>query len=94
MAVGADKSLAGYTESLQMYLMADAVSGTAEVDTVLLCDRTDKSVVIGVLKAGLKCIMIYVRHAALCFNSRNTHSLKLKVSHGSRSVLSKSLVDL
>ena len=92
MAVRADECLSGDAEALKMYLMADAVSGAREANAVLLTYRLNISVVVCILKSGLKCVMIYVCNGKLRLYSWNADSLKLKVCHRSRSVLSESLV--
>ncbi len=93
MAVRADEGLARLAEALKVYLMADTVAGAGEPDTVLLCDRADEAVVVSVLKAALECVVVDVSDGALCLYAVNAHSLKLKISHGACSVLSKGLVD-
>ena len=93
VAVRADQRLSGSTEALEVYLMADAVSGTREVQTVLLCRRLDEAVVVGVFKARLKSVVVYVCDRELGGNARDTHSLEFKVSKRSGRVLSQGLVD-
>ena len=48
--------------------------------------------VVGVFKAGLQSVVVYVSHGKLRPDARNSHGLELKISHGSGSVLSESLV--
>lgn len=61
---------------------------------MLLCDRTDKSVVVGILKAALERVVVDVCHGALSLYAVNAHSLELEVSHCTSCVLRKGLVDL
>ncbi len=93
MAVRTDKGLAGDTESFKMYLVADTVAGSGEIDAVLFADRTDESVVISVLKTGLESVVVNVSHTLLGLYAGHAHSFILKVCHSTCSVLSKSLVD-
>ena len=74
--------------------MADTVAGAREVDAVLLGNRADEAVVVGVLKARLEGVVVDVSHTALSLYSGYTDSLKFEVSHSARSVLRKGLVDL
>ena len=92
MAVGAYERLAGLSEALKVYLVADTVSGTREPDAVLLCDASDKAVIVGILKAGLERVMIDVSDRALRLYAVNAHSLKLEICHSAGCVLRKSLV--
>ena len=62
MAVRADQGFARDAEPLQMYLMADAVAGAGEIQAVLFAHRLDIPVIVGVFKAGLKCVVVDVRH--------------------------------
>ena len=93
MAVGADKGLSWLSEALKVNLMADSVAGTGEPYSVLLCDRTDKAVVVGVFKAALKRVVVDVSDGALCFHSVNAHSLELEIRHSAGCVLCKGLVN-
>ena len=49
--------------------------------------------VIGIFKARLQCIVVYISHAALGFNAVKPHGFKFKIRHGARSVLRQCLVD-
>ena len=60
MAVGADKSLAGNAKAFKVYLMANAVAGTAEVDAVLFCNRANKAVVVCVFKSVLESVVVNI----------------------------------
>ena len=60
---------------------------------MFFADGLDKSVVIGIFKACLESIVVDVGNAFFGFDSGNTDSLKFKISHGTCSVLSESLVD-
>lgn len=48
--------------------MADAVAGAGEVNAVLFGDGADKTVVVGVFKAGLKGIVVDIGDAFLGFD--------------------------
>ena len=93
MAVRADQCLAGNTEALQVYLMADAVARTGKPDTMLLGYAADKPVIISILKTILQCIVVDVCHGKLCFDSGYPHCLVFQISHCSRSILCQRLVD-
>ena len=54
VAVRADQCFSRDAKTLQMHLMANAVSGTGKADTVLFCNALNKAVVVGVLKTGLQ----------------------------------------
>ena len=62
MTVGADKRLTGNAETLDVYLMADAVAGFTDENAVLERHGLNISVVVGVFKARLNGIVVYVRH--------------------------------
>ena len=93
MAVRTYQGLAGNAEALQMYLMADTVAGTREIDAVFFADRTDEPVVISVLKARLEGVVVDISYTLLSLYSGHAHSLIFEISHSARSVLSKGLVD-
>ena len=76
-----------------MHLVADTVTRAGIVDTVLFCYGLDKPMVVGIFKSGLQSIMVYVSNRAFRLNSVNSHSLKFKISHSTRCILSKGLVD-
>ena len=76
-----------------MNLMADTVAGARKPNSVLFGNRTDKTVVIGVLEAALERIVVDIGNRALCLYAVNAHRLKLQISHCSRSVLGERLVD-
>ena len=76
-----------------MDLMADAVAGLREEQASLFGDALDKSVVVGVLKAGLEGVVVYVSHRQLGAYTLNAHCFKFKIRHGARCVLSKGLIN-
>ena len=49
-------------KALQMHLMADAVARAGKIDAMLISNRADKFMVVGVFKAGLKHIMVDIRN--------------------------------
>ena len=93
VAVGADQGFTGNSKALQVDLMANAVAGPGVIDAMFFCYGLNVTVVIGVFKAALQCIMVNVGHTALCFYPWYAHGLKLQIGHGSRGVLGQSLVD-
>ena len=93
MAVRADKGLSGNAEAFEMNLMADSVTGAREADSVLLCYCLNISVVVGIFKACLKCVVVDISNRQLGLYSFRAHSFKLKISHCARCVLCKCLVD-
>ena len=70
-----------------MHLVANAVAGAREVNAVLFGNRLNVAVVVGIFKARLQCVVVYISHAALGFNAVKPHGFKLKVCHCARSVL-------
>ena len=93
MAVGADQGLAGLAKALQMYLMADTVTGTGEVDTMFCCNGLQITMVISVFKAALERVMVYVSNTQLCLDSGDTHGFKFQIGHGAGGILRQSLID-
>ena len=73
--------------------MADSVAGTGKINPVLCRHRLNIFMVVRIFKAGLKHVMVYVGHRFFCFYAINAHRLKLKVSHCSRRILRKRLVN-
>ena len=92
MAIRSDKRLSGLAESFKMNLMADAVAGTGEANSVLLGYRLNVSVVVCILKAGLKSVVVDVSYRKLGLDPLRSHSLKLKVSHSSGRILRQGLI--
>ena len=93
VAVRADQGLSRNAETLQMYLVADTVAGTGEVDAVFLCNAADKTVVICIFKAVLECVVVDISHAALSAYTRYTHCLKFQICHCTGGILCQCLVD-
>ena len=93
MGVGADEGLAGLAEPLQMYLMADAVAGTGEVNAVLSGDSLQVTVIVAVFKAALQGVVVHIGNAQFGFDPGDTHGLKLQICHGAGGVLGQGLVD-
>ena len=93
VAVGADQRLARHAEAFKMDLVADAVSGSAEVDPVLLRDGSDESVVVSIFKAGLERVVVYVRDGFLRPDAWDPHCLEFQIRHGAGGVLCQRLVD-
>ena len=93
MAIRANQGLTGLTKAFQMYLVTDTVTGTGEIDTMLIGNGLQIAVVIGIFKAGLKCIVIHISYTQLRLDSGNTHCFKLQVSHSTGSILGQCLID-
>ena len=93
MAVRTDQRFARFCKTLQMYLMANTIARTREINAVLFCDRTDKAVVVGIFKTGLQGVVVNISDRALCAYAVNTHCLKFKVSHGAGCILCQRLID-
>ena len=49
--------------------------------------------IVGIFKARLQCIVVYIGDGKLSFHSVNTECLELKIRHGTGSVLSQRLID-
>ena len=93
MAVGADECLTGLAKPLQVNLVADAVAGTGEMDTVLGCYGLKIPMVIGIFKAALEGIVVYIGNGKLGLDPRNAHSLKFQIGHGAGGILSQGLIN-
>ena len=92
MRVRSDERFAGYAEALQMNLVAYAVARTGIVYAVLFGHCPDKAVIVGIFKAGLQGVVVYVGDRALGLYPRHAHRLKFKIGHGAGGVLRKRLV--
>lgn len=73
--------------------MTDSVSRTGKIDAVFFRDRANKTMVVGILKARLQRIMVYVCHGALRADALDAHALKFEIRHRARRVLRERLVD-
>ena len=93
VAVGTDQGFAGLAETLQMHLVADAVTGAGEANASFFCDRLNKAVVVGVFKAGLQGVVVDIRHGKLGTHARHAHRFKFQIRHGAGGVLGQRLVD-
>ena len=93
MTVGAQKGLAGNTESLKMYLMTDAVSRPGKMDAVFLRYAFQISVVIGIFKPELHHVVVYIVDRHLRFYSWYVHRFQLQVGHGAGGIMGQSLID-
>ena len=92
MAIRADKGHAGHAEAFQMHLMADAVAGTGEANTVFFCHRLNIAVIVGILKARLKRVMVDISDRKLSADTGNADGFKLKICHRACGVLCQRLV--
>ena len=93
MAVGAQQCFAGFAEAFQMYLMADAVTGFGEIDTVFGCYCLDIFVVVRIFKTCLQRIVVDVCYGFFCFDTGDPDGFKLQICHGTCRVLCQCLVD-
>ena len=93
MAVRTDQGLSRNAETLQMYLMADAVARTRKINAVLLCYTADKAVIICIFKAVLERIVVNISNAAFCAYPRHTHCLKFQICHRTGGILCQSLIN-
>lgn len=66
--------------------MTDSVSRTGKIDAVFFRDRANKTMVVGILKARLQRIMVYVCHGALRADALDAHALKFEIRHRARRV--------
>ena len=93
MAVRADEGLAGLAETFQMHLMADTVTGTGEVNAVLGGYGLQIPMVVGIFKAGLQGIMVYIGNAQLRLYPVNAHSFQLQIRHRAGGILGQGLIN-
>ena len=93
VAVAAEQGPAGPAEALQVDLMADAVAGTGVEDAVLVGDRFQVAVVVGVLEPVLQGLVIHVGDGKLGPHLGNPDGLVLEVGHDPQPVLGQGRVD-
>ncbi len=67
VGVGANEGFAGLSEPLQMHLMTDAVAGAGEVDAVFGGYGLEIPMVVGIFKAALQRVVVYISDAEFCF---------------------------
>ena len=56
-------------------------------------DRLQIAVIVGVLKAALQRIVVYIGNAEFRFYAGNAHGLKFQIGHGSGCILGQCLVN-
>ena len=93
VAVGAQQGLARDCEPLKVHLVADAVAGPREEDTVFRGNVLEEPVVVGVLESGLQGVVVHVAHRELGLDAFDADGLELEVGHGPGGVLGQGLVD-
>ena len=94
MGIRPQKGFTGLTETLQVHLMAYAVSGFGVIHPVFGSKGPEIGVVVGILEAHLDGLMINVDDGELGLHPGNPHGLKLHSSHGARGVLVEGLIYL
>jgi hypothetical protein len=77
-----------------MELMADAVAGTREDDSVFFGGRLYVTVVVGVLETGLEHVVVDVGDRALSAYARYSEGFELQIRHRTRGVLRESLINV
>ena len=87
MAVRANEGLTWFTKALQMNLVANTVTGTGEIHTMLIGNGLQITVIVRILKTGLKGVVIHISNTQFCLDSGDTHGLKFQISHGAGSIL-------
>ena len=93
MAVRADQGLTGLAEPFQMDLVANAVAGTGEPDTVLCGNSLQIPVVVCIFKATLQGVVVYIGNTQFSLNLGNTHGFKFQICHCTGGILCQCLVD-
>jgi len=73
--------------------MADAVAGFGKEDAASRGKGLQESVVVGILKSGLKHIVVHIADRELSPDPRNPQRLKLKAGHRARGILREGLVN-
>ena len=85
--------LAGLAEPFQVHLMADAVTGTGEVDTVLGRYGLQVTMVVCIFKTGLQGVVVYIGNTQFCLYPVNAHGFQFQVGHRTGGILGQGLVD-
>ena len=93
MAVRTYERLSGDSEPLDVYLMADSVTGFGDVNAVFERDGLYVSVVVRVLEAGLDRVVVDIRDRTVGLYLVHAEGLELQIRHRSGRVLRKRLVD-
>jgi len=94
VAVGAELHRAGLGKALEMHLVADAVSRTAEPSAILLRGCLQEAMIVGVAESHLQHVVVDVADRRFDLDPRNSYRLELKPGHRTRCVLGQYLVDL
>ena len=93
VAVAAEEGPAGPAEALQVELVADAVPGPGVEDAVLVGDRLQVAVVVGVLEPVLEHLVVHVGDGKLGLHLGDPDGLVLEVGHHPQPVLGQGGVD-
>ena len=93
MAVRTNQGFTWHAEPFQMYLMANTIARTGEINTVLLGNAADKAVVVCIFKTTLQSVVVNIGNAAFCPYSWNAHCFKFQICHCTGSILCQGLVD-
>ena len=93
MTVAAEQRFTRFSETLEVYLMTDAVSRPRKIKTVFFGDALQITVIVHIFKIGLQRVMIDVRNGEFRFDARNADRFELEISHRSRRILRQRLID-
>ena len=91
--VGSEQRRPRLAEAFEVELMADAVARLRIDDAVLLGDRREEVMVIGVLKADLHGVVVDIADGEIVLDVLDAHRLELQIGHRARRVLRQRLVD-
>ena len=91
--IAAEERRARPSEALKVHLMTNAVAGAREEYAVLLRDRLQILVIVGVLEAALQGVVVDIADGKLRLDLIDAHRLKLQVRHRARRILRQRLVD-
>ena len=91
--IAAEERRARPSEALKVHLMTDAVAGAREEYAVLLRDRLQILVIVGILEAALQGVVVDIADGKLRLDLIDAHRLKLQVRHRARRILRQRLVD-
>ena len=94
MGIGPEQRFARLAETFKMHLVADAVSGAGEDDTVFNGNRLQIFMVVCILEADLNRVMIDVADRQFRLDFRQAGGFELQVGHGAGCILGERLIDL
>ena len=93
MRVGTEQGLARHAEALEMHLMADAVAGAREPQSVPRRDALEIAVVVHVLEVFLERVVVDIGNGEFGFDPVEPDRFELEIGHGAGSVLRQRLID-